>query len=195
MLFGGCLFVSIFANFSRFYWPNAHSASVFLHIVCAKQLKFSSSFVESDDDVPWLKFRPPALQWAWYIKVSYSCLVYFNVHSLLFSSGSAPENSRTSIFQTPAMQNLMQQVSANPDMFQNMMQSPYMQEMMQQMLQNPDLMASVSHFFYSWIIKSIFYRRVVFFMAPSLNRAYDDKFQHTSCGSSFAKGMFHFWLW
>lgn len=47
------------------------------------------------------------------------------------------------------MQNLMQQVSANPDMFQNMMQSPYMQEMMQQMLQNPDLMASVSHFFYS----------------------------------------------
>ncbi|CAH3169258.1 unnamed protein product [Porites lobata] len=59
------------------------------------------------------------------------------------TGGSAPENSRTSIFQTPAMQNLMQQVSANPDMFQNMMQSPYMQEMMQQMLQNPDLMASV----------------------------------------------------
>lgn len=117
------------------------------------------------------------------------------MHSLLFSSDSAPENSRTSIFQTPAMQNLMQQVSASPDMFQNMMQSPYMQEMMQQMLQNPDLMASVSHFFYSWIIKSIFYRRVVFFMAPSLNRVYDDKFQHTSCGSSFAKGMFHFWLW
>lgn len=114
------------------------------------------------------------------------------MHSLLFSSGSAPENSRTSIFQTPAMQNLMQQVSANPDMFQNMMQSPYMQEMMQQMLQNPDLMASVSHFFYSWIIKSIFYRRVVFFMAPSLNRAYDDKFQHTSCGSSFAKACFTF---
>lgn len=73
-----------------------------------------------------------------------------------FSNDSAPENSRTSIFQTPAMQNLMQQVSANPDMFQNMMQSPYMQEMMQQMLQNPDLMASVSHFFYLWIIKSIF---------------------------------------
>ena len=78
------------------------------------------------------------------------------MHGLLFSSGSAPENSRTSIFQTPAMQNLMQQVSANPDMFQNMMQSPYMQEMMQQMLQNPDLMASVSHFFYSWIIIQYF---------------------------------------
>jgi len=39
---------------------------------------------------------------------------------------------------------LMQQMSANPDMFQNMMQSPYMQDMMTQMVQNPELMASVS---------------------------------------------------
>lgn len=50
-----------------------------------------------------------------------------------------------SMFQTPAMQNLMQQMSSNPGMFQNMMQSPYMQDMMQRMVQNPELMASVSH--------------------------------------------------
>ena len=49
-----------------------------------------------------------------------------------------------SIFQTPAMQNLMQQMSSNPDMFQNMMQSPYMQDLMGRMVQNPDIMASVS---------------------------------------------------
>jgi len=42
------------------------------------------------------------------------------------------------------MQSLMQQMSGNPDMFQNMMQSPYMQDMMTRMVQNPDLMASVS---------------------------------------------------
>ena len=49
-----------------------------------------------------------------------------------------------SMFQTPAMQSLMQQMSSNPEMFQNMMQSPYMQDMMGRMVQNPDLMASVS---------------------------------------------------
>ena len=51
----------------------------------------------------------------------------------------------SSMFQTPAMQNLMQQMSSNPGMFQNMMQSPYMQDIMQHMVQNPELMASVSH--------------------------------------------------
>lgn len=54
-------------------------------------------------------------------------------------------NPMSSMFQTPAMQNLMQQMSVNPGMFQNMMQSPYMQDMMQRMVQNPELMASVSH--------------------------------------------------
>lgn len=54
-------------------------------------------------------------------------------------------NQMNSMFQTPAMQNLMQQMSSNPGMFQNMMQSPYMQDMMQRMVQNPELMASVSH--------------------------------------------------
>ena len=65
------------------------------------------------------------------------------------STGQTPNPQQTgnpmgSMFQTPAMQSLMQQMSANPDMFQNMMQSPYMQDMMTQMVQNPELMASVS---------------------------------------------------
>ncbi|XP_015773290.1 PREDICTED: ubiquilin-1-like [Acropora digitifera] len=61
------------------------------------------------------------------------------------STGGNSGNAMNSMFQTPAMQNLMQQMSSNPGMFQNMMQSPYMQDMMQRMVQNPELMASVSH--------------------------------------------------
>lgn len=78
------------------------------------------------------------------------------------STGQTPNPQQTgnpmgSMFQTPAMQSLMQQMSANPDMFQNMMQSPYMQDMMTQMVQNPELMASVSsvttliNFFSVWL--------------------------------------------
>ncbi|XP_031564727.1 ubiquilin-1-like [Actinia tenebrosa] len=47
------------------------------------------------------------------------------------------------MFQTPAMQNLLQQMQANPEMLQNTMQSPYMQQMMTQMMQNPELMANI----------------------------------------------------
>lgn len=56
---------------------------------------------------------------------------------------SEQENTMTSMFQTPAMQSLMQQMTSNPALFQNMMQSPYMHDMMERMLQNPDLMASM----------------------------------------------------
>ncbi|XP_044183161.1 ubiquilin-1-like isoform X1 [Acropora millepora] len=59
------------------------------------------------------------------------------------STGGNSGNPMNSMFQTPAMQNLMQQMSSNPGMFQNMMQSPYMQDMMQRMVQNPELMASI----------------------------------------------------
>ncbi|KAK2564687.1 Ubiquilin-1 [Acropora cervicornis] len=59
------------------------------------------------------------------------------------STGGNSGNPMSSMFQTPAMQNLMQQMSSNPGMFQNMMQSPYMQDMMQRMVQNPELMASI----------------------------------------------------
>ncbi|XP_048583313.1 ubiquilin-1 isoform X2 [Nematostella vectensis] len=47
------------------------------------------------------------------------------------------------MFQAPAMQNLMQQMSSNPQMLQQMMQAPYMQQMMQQMVSNPDLMSNI----------------------------------------------------
>ncbi|XP_068694295.1 ubiquilin-1-like [Montipora foliosa] len=59
------------------------------------------------------------------------------------STGGTSGNPMSSMFQTPAMQNLMQQMSGNPNMFQNMMHSPYMQDMMQRMVQNPELMASI----------------------------------------------------
>lgn len=75
----------------------------------------------------------------------------FLIWSFVFSGSSGPTanpqqsgSPMSSMFQTPAMQSLMQQMSGNPDMFQNMMQSPYMQDMMTRMVQNPDLMASVS---------------------------------------------------
>lgn len=101
--------------------------------------------------------------WIWEIsdfQVMYRFLICFFVFS--GSTGQTPNPQQTgnpmgSMFQTPAMQSLMQQMSANPDMFQNMMQSPYMQDMMTQMVQNPELMASVSsvttliNFFSVWL--------------------------------------------
>ena len=51
--------------------------------------------------------------------------------------------AQAGMFQTPGVQNLLSQVSSNPQLFENMMQSPYMQEMMNQMIRNPDLVNSV----------------------------------------------------
>lgn len=76
--------------------------------------------------------------------------VFLNVqcigcHVILFCSSSAQSPSVASgIFQSPGMQNLMQQMSSNPQLMQNMMQSPYTQQMMNQMVQNPELMGNVS---------------------------------------------------
>ena len=47
------------------------------------------------------------------------------------------------MFNTPAMQNLMQQINDNPQMMQNMMNSPYMQSMMRNMAENPDFAMQV----------------------------------------------------
>jgi len=46
-------------------------------------------------------------------------------------------------FNTPGMQSLMQQITANPSMMQNMMNAPYMQAMMQSMSANPDLASNL----------------------------------------------------
>ncbi|XP_076443354.1 ubiquilin-1-like isoform X2 [Babylonia areolata] len=44
-----------------------------------------------------------------------------------------------SMFSTPGMQSLMQQMMQNPQMIQSMMQAPYMQSMLQSMAANPQL--------------------------------------------------------
>ncbi|XP_010904197.1 ubiquilin-4 isoform X2 [Esox lucius] len=43
------------------------------------------------------------------------------------------------VFSSPGMQSLMQQISENPQLMQNMLSAPYMRSMMQSLAQNPDL--------------------------------------------------------
>ncbi|KAM9512721.1 ubiquilin-4-like [Salvelinus alpinus] len=43
------------------------------------------------------------------------------------------------MFGSPGMQSLMQQISENPQLMQNMLSAPYMRSMMQSLAQNPDL--------------------------------------------------------
>ena len=49
-----------------------------------------------------------------------------------------------SMFNTPGMQSLLQQITENPQLMQNMLSAPYMRSMMQSLSQNPDLAAQVS---------------------------------------------------
>lgn len=42
------------------------------------------------------------------------------------------------------MQSLLQQITENPQLMQNMLSAPYMRSMMQSLSQNPDLAAQVS---------------------------------------------------
>ncbi|XP_005252005.1 ubiquilin-1 isoform X1 [Homo sapiens] len=46
-----------------------------------------------------------------------------------------------SMFNTPGMQSLLQQITENPQLMQNMLSAPYMRSMMQSLSQNPDLAA------------------------------------------------------
>ena len=48
------------------------------------------------------------------------------------------------MFNTPGMQSLLQQITENPQLMQNMLSAPYMRSMMQSVSQNPDLAAQVS---------------------------------------------------
>lgn len=45
----------------------------------------------------------------------------------------------TGMFNTPGMQSLMQQITENPQLMQNMLSAPYMRSMMQSLSQNPEL--------------------------------------------------------
>ncbi|XP_077864586.1 ubiquilin-1-like [Saccoglossus kowalevskii] len=47
------------------------------------------------------------------------------------------------MFGTPGMQSIIQQMSDNPQLMQNMLQAPYMQSMMQAMSHNPDLATQI----------------------------------------------------
>ncbi|XP_042639399.1 ubiquilin-2 [Orycteropus afer afer] len=48
-----------------------------------------------------------------------------------------------SVFSTPGMQSLLQQITENPQLIQNMLSAPYMRSMMQSLSQNPDLAAQM----------------------------------------------------
>lgn len=47
------------------------------------------------------------------------------------------------MFNSPGMQSLMQQISENPQLMQNMLSAPYMRSMMQSLAQNPDIASQV----------------------------------------------------
>ncbi|XP_007498980.1 ubiquilin-1 isoform X1 [Monodelphis domestica] len=47
------------------------------------------------------------------------------------------------MFNTPGMQSLLQQITENPQLMQNMLSAPYMRSMMQSLSQNPDLAAQM----------------------------------------------------
>ncbi|XP_067839238.1 ubiquilin-1-like isoform X2 [Heptranchias perlo] len=47
------------------------------------------------------------------------------------------------MFNTPGMQSLLQQITENPQLMQNMLSAPYMRSIMQALSQNPDLAAQI----------------------------------------------------
>lgn len=55
----------------------------------------------------------------------------------------AAANYVASVFSTPGMQTLLQQITENPQLIQNMLSAPYMRSMMQSLSQNPDLAAQM----------------------------------------------------
>lgn len=48
------------------------------------------------------------------------------------------------MFSSPEMQRLLQQISENPQLMQNVISAPYLRTMMQTLAQNPDIAAQVS---------------------------------------------------
>ncbi|XP_040211527.1 ubiquilin-1 isoform X4 [Rana temporaria] len=54
-------------------------------------------------------------------------------------------NLGAGMFNTPGMQSMMQQISENPQLMQNMLSAPYMRSMMQSLSQNPDLASQMQN--------------------------------------------------
>lgn len=59
---------------------------------------------------------------------------------------SSANRPSAGILNTPSMQSLMQQMSDNPNLMQNMMSAPYMRSMFDALSANPDMAANVSRF-------------------------------------------------
>lgn len=71
---------------------------------------------------------------------------YENMRVIILSSANA--SPAALMFQTPGMQSVLDQMTQNPELMQNMMSSPYFQNMMNQMAQNPELISSVRIFYW-----------------------------------------------
>lgn len=61
------------------------------------------------------------------------------------SGPSLAPGAGASMFNTPGMQSLLQQITENPQLMQNMLSAPYMRGMMQSLSQNPDLAAQMQN--------------------------------------------------
>jgi len=59
------------------------------------------------------------------------------------NSTSSGSSNPASMFTSPGMQSLMQQMSENPQLMQNMMNAPYTQNMFQSLAQNPDMASNI----------------------------------------------------
>uniref|UniRef100_A0AAX7TUT1 Ubiquilin-4 n=1 Tax=Astatotilapia calliptera TaxID=8154 RepID=A0AAX7TUT1_ASTCA len=57
--------------------------------------------------------------------------------------GINPGSLGNGMFNSPGMQSLLQQISENPQLMQNMLSAPYMRSMMQSLAQNPELASQV----------------------------------------------------
>uniref|UniRef100_A0A4X2LWZ0 Ubiquilin 1 n=1 Tax=Vombatus ursinus TaxID=29139 RepID=A0A4X2LWZ0_VOMUR len=61
------------------------------------------------------------------------------------TTSSNTTSSVAGMFNTPGMQSLLQQITENPQLMQNMLSAPYMRSMMQSLSQNPDLAAQMQN--------------------------------------------------
>eukprot|EP00094_Tigriopus_californicus_P002378 TCALIF_02296-PA protein Name:"Similar to UBQLN1 Ubiquilin-1 (Homo sapiens)" AED:0.14 eAED:0.14 QI:0/0.57/0.5/1/0.85/0.87/8/672/571 len=58
-------------------------------------------------------------------------------------SGTTPDLTGGSLFASPGMRSLMQQMTENPQLMQNMMNAPYTRSLMDTLSQNPDMAANI----------------------------------------------------
>lgn len=100
-----------------FDFPLCLTLQQFLHYLGSRRL------------VPWEIYCSVHLQFAF-------------VKSCSYLNGDFP-TAGSGMFNTPGMQSLLQQITENPQLMQNMLSAPYMRSIMQSLSQNPDLAAQV----------------------------------------------------